>query len=206
MPHLENSILSSELPDPTTSSKDHFYDWFKSPEELLPFLEPIFPSHQSPILILGCGNSKLSETLYCQGYKNITNVDYSANIIHYMKAFYESLGSFSTMKWFVMDVRNMNELPSQSYDIIIDKGTLDVFLCGKDEDVWDPSSKARDDVNQELDQVNRLLSKNGSFIYITFGQPHFRRPLLERPDIWDVHVKNIGLDGFCYFMYILTKK
>ncbi len=40
----------------------------------------------------------------------------------------------------------------------------------------------------------------------TFGQPHFRKPLLSRPGWTLVHYElGDGSDSFPYFLYIMTK-
>lgn len=45
-----------------------------------------------------------------------------------------------------------------------------------------------------------LKPKTGRFIYLTFGQPHFRRPHLLR-DQWHIETRTIG-DMFHYYLYI----
>lgn len=51
----------------------------------------------------------------------------------------------------------------------------------------------------------RVLKSGGVFVYITFGQPHFRKPVLLKEEYnWELEVKTIG-DGFHYFVYILRK-
>ena len=48
----------------------------------------------------------------------------------------------------------------------------------------------------------RVLRKgNGAFLYLTFGQPHFRKRYLFRPDT-TLEIKQIG-DAFHYYLYIL---
>jgi EEF1A lysine methyltransferase 4 len=70
------------------------FDWFKSYEDVAHLLRPLLPDKTARILILGCGNSTLSEDvcvcsccnaaiylstflaqMYDDGYKNIVNVD-----------------------------------------------------------------------------------------------------------------------------------
>lgn len=47
-----------------------------------------------------------------------------------------------------------------------------------------------------------VLKKNtGVFVYLTFGQPHFRRRYLTRPDA-KLEVIELG-DMFHYYLYIL---
>lgn len=56
-----------------------------------------------------------------------------------------------------------------------------------------------------LQGVHRVLKPNGIFISITFGQPHFRRPLFDAPEFtWSIEWSTFG-DGFHYFFYILRK-
>jgi len=82
--------------------------------------------------MLGCGNSKLSEEMYDDGFRNITNVDYSPVVIDQMQRRHEA--SRPGMKWVVADVR---ELPfdADAFDITLDKGTMDAMMTTKG-DVW----------------------------------------------------------------------
>jgi len=41
------------------------------------------------ILNVGCGNSKISEEMYNDGYENITNIDISAAVIKHMNDLYK---------------------------------------------------------------------------------------------------------------------
>lgn len=56
--------------------------------------------------------------------KNITNINYSAIIIQNMK---ERCANRSEMKWVEMDIRNL-KFDTSSFDIIIDKGTIDALM------------------------------------------------------------------------------
>ena len=42
-------------------------------------------SKKAKILMLGCGNSKLSEQMYDDGYLNLVNIDISESVINQMK-------------------------------------------------------------------------------------------------------------------------
>ena len=61
------------------------YDWFKDYSQFkhlcTPYLQPA-----ARILILGCGNSTLTQDLYCDGYTNLTSVDLSEVVIARMRA------------------------------------------------------------------------------------------------------------------------
>ena len=40
------------------------------------------------IMVIGCGNSRMSESLYNEGYRNITNIDFSQILIEEMNQKY----------------------------------------------------------------------------------------------------------------------
>jgi EEF1A lysine methyltransferase 4 len=81
---------------------------------------------QTKVLVIGCGNSLLSEQMYDNGYRNITNNDISPICINRMKQRNEK--KRPEMKWDVMDVRKMTYQNGQ-FDVIIDKSTIDAILC-----------------------------------------------------------------------------
>ncbi|KAJ7742800.1 hypothetical protein B0H16DRAFT_1562411 [Mycena metata] len=53
-----------------------------------------------------------------------------------------------------------------------------------------------------LPPLYRTLKKDsGVFIYLTFGQPHFRRRFLTHPDT-KLEIKELG-EAFHYYIYVL---
>ena len=48
---------------------------------------------------------------------------------------------------------------------------------------------------------SRVLRKGGVFIYLTFGQPHFRRRYLDRPGT-TLEIRKLG-EAFHYYLYIV---
>ena len=80
--------------------------------------------------MLGCGNAKFSEDLYDDGFHNIINVDISSVCIRQMAE--RNAETRPEMQFQVMDITNMNELESNSFDLAIDKSTIDALLCGED--------------------------------------------------------------------------
>jgi EEF1A lysine methyltransferase 4 len=78
--------------------------------------------------MVGCGNSKLSDQMYQNGYKNIVNIDISPSVIDQMKE------KFPYMVWEVMDATKMSYKDGE-FDVILDKGTLDALISGKNYDI-----------------------------------------------------------------------
>ncbi|THU86245.1 S-adenosyl-L-methionine-dependent methyltransferase [Dendrothele bispora CBS 962.96] len=172
------------------------FDWFKSYSEIAEIIHNLIPSRSSKILMLGCGNSKLSEEMYDDGYKNIVNVDYSAVVIQQMQKRHREVRP--EMKWHEMDVRDL-KFEEETFDVAIDKGTMDAMMTAKG-DIWDPPQQVVEDCTKEVNEVIRVLrKKSGLFIYLTFGQPHFRKRFLDIPGT-ALEVKELG-EAFHYYLY-----
>ena len=76
-----------------------------------------------------------------------------------------------------MDVHHMT-YDDESFDVILDKGTLDAIICG-DESSSNPE--------QALLEVNRVLKKNGVYICISYGMPEYRLDYFQSPSLkWKV--------------------
>jgi ubiquinone/menaquinone biosynthesis C-methylase UbiE len=133
------------------------------------------------------------------GYHNIVNVDYSGILIEQMKKRHSVLRP--EMEWHEMDVRHLT-FEDGAFDVAIDKGTMDAMMTAKG-DVWDPPQQVIDDCNSEVDETLRVLRKDGLFVYLTFGQPHFRRRYLKREGT-TLEIKELG-EAFHYYLYILRK-
>lgn len=141
----------------------------------------------------------LSQDMWDDGYSQIVNVDYSSILIERMKQQHETLRS--SMQWIVGDVKAL-PLEDSSFDVAIDKGrpinlqvvlppanplprcplgTMDALMAlEKNGDVWNPAPEVVQACKDEVDEALRVLRPGGRFIYITFGQPHFRLPHLRR--------------------------
>merc|ERR1711924_180648 len=102
------------------------FDWYQRWAGLKDVLmEYIQTNHQ--VMNLGCGNSRLSEEMYEEGFHNITNVDISLVAI---KAMQEKYADNAGMIYQQMDCRSM-EFPDGVFNVVLDKGSLDSILCGE---------------------------------------------------------------------------
>ncbi|KAG1831356.1 S-adenosyl-L-methionine-dependent methyltransferase [Suillus variegatus] len=183
-------------------AEDASFDWFKTYADVAHDIRKFIPSRDARILMLGCGNSKFSEDMWEDGYKNIVNVDYSPVVIEKMRNRHKD--ARPEMTWEVKDVRTLDGLDTSSFDVAIDKGTMDAMMTSST-DVWDPPEQVIKDCTAEVSQVIRVLKRNGIFIYITFGQPHFRRRYLTGPHITrntSLEINQLG-ESFHYYMYTL---
>jgi len=112
-----------------------------------------------------------------------------------------------------MDVRSL-QFEAESFDVAIDKGTMDAMLAVKGS-LWDPPTEAVENCKKEVREAIRVLKNaSGVFLYLTFGQPHFRKRYLQYSDPGEsnynpktsLEVRELGdNDSFHYYAYILRK-
>ncbi|MCL7022952.1 hypothetical protein MKW94_029474 [Papaver nudicaule] len=160
------------------------FDWYQRYSSLRPFFLKFIP-FSSRILMVGCGNAVLSEDMVKDGYEDIVNTDISSVAIEMMKKKYKDIPQ---LKYMTMDVRDMSFFQDDSFDSVVDKGTLDSLMCGTDA----PLSAA-----QMLGEVSRLIKAGGIYILITYGDPTVRVPYLNRHGYnWKITLYIIPRPGF----------
>ena len=56
-------------------------------------------------------------------------------------------------------------------------------------------------------QVQRVLKDDGIFLYITYRQPHFIKPILNQNSTWDLDMEVLsgGESSFDYYGFVLRK-
>ncbi|GIZ42715.1 hypothetical protein CKM354_000597400 [Cercospora kikuchii] len=187
-----------------SDGKHATHEWFRSYSDLQPFLEEHlfdpFPASQEPkILHLGAGDSTVPRELLDQGYKNQTCVDFSPVVVKLMTA-----RNLEGVTWLCEDVRDMPVIASESIDVAFDKGTLDAMIHGSP---WSPPDDVQENSGRYMKEVARALKSTGVFLYITYRQPHFVKPLLNQDNLWDMHMEVLkpSENSFEYYAFVLRK-
>ncbi|XP_057851602.1 uncharacterized protein LOC131061789 [Cryptomeria japonica] len=192
--------LNPQYWDERFVEEDH-YEWFKEYSHFR-HLVSLHVKSSDKVLELGCGSSQMCEGLYWDGITQITCIDISSVAVEKMQKRLTAKGLHGVQ----ILVTDMLSLPfeSESFDVVIEKGTMDVLLVDSG-DPWNPKPETVNKVNAMLRGVHRVLRPEGIFISISFGQPHFRRPLFETSEFtWSMQWSTFG-DGFHYFFYTLKK-
>jgi len=186
---------------------EQVHEWFRSFNDLEPFFaRHLFqvrgPETAPKILHLGSGDSTIPQDLSRKGYKNQLCVDFSSAVVDTMS---KRNADTEGISWKQLDVRQMDQIPSESIDVAFDKGTLDVMIHGSP---WDPPNEVLDNTGRYIREVFRVLKSDGMFIYITYRQPHFIKPLINCKGVdWDIKVDILGGSdsSFDYHGFVLKK-
>lgn len=107
-----------------------------------------------------------------------------------------------------MDITDMSELESNTFDIAIDKSTIDALLCGDD---------AFLKVAQMLKETQRVLkSETGVYFAVSYGKPesrsfHFTQPFLSLDNrefiLYDSNCETEEeKEEKSHFIYVSTKR
>eukprot|EP01097_Dermamoeba_algensis_P006370 TRINITY_DN3997_c0_g1_i1.p1 TRINITY_DN3997_c0_g1~~TRINITY_DN3997_c0_g1_i1.p1 ORF type:complete len:189 (-),score=30.98 TRINITY_DN3997_c0_g1_i1:559-1125(-) len=108
--------------------------------------------------MIGCGNSNMSDDMYKDGYTDITNIDISSVVVKQMQE------QQPYLKFLCMDATQMS-FENNSFNYVLDKGTIDAILCGEN---------SIQNVRKVCAEVSRVLKPKGVFFVITYGKPRTR--------------------------------
>ncbi|KAK3516608.1 hypothetical protein QTP70_021942 [Hemibagrus guttatus] len=111
------------------------------------------------VLVVGCGNSELSEQLYDVGYRHLTNIDISETVVAHMNQ--RNLQRRPDLTFHQVDATQTG-YESGSFQACLDKGTLDA-MASEEEGVV---------ASRMLAEVARVLAVGGRYVCVTLAQEH----------------------------------
>ncbi|XP_070531894.1 eEF1A lysine and N-terminal methyltransferase-like [Ptychodera flava] len=182
------------------------FEWYGEYSELSGVLHKyIKPADK--VLVVGCGNSRLSEDLYDIGYRNIVNIDIIDSVIKQMKL--KNAKKRPEMVYEKMDMLDM-EYKESDFNVVLDKSTLDAMMPDSSEEVLQK-------VDRMFSEINRVMKIGGRYICISLSQKHILQKVLDYfpNEGWMVRVHQVhesssdDSDGkelqFPVFAFVCTK-
>ena len=155
------------------------FDWLEDYESVKPIIDNLGIKKESRILNVGCGNTEFSDKMYDAGCTHNYHLDICKNVIDFMKSRNKERKG---LHFDVMDVCEM-AYKDETFDLIIDKSTIDALLCG------DHSFMI---VAKMLKEISRVLKTGGYYVIISYGQPENRMIHLERDHLaFDIQIYTI---------------
>lgn len=179
------------------------FEWYGAFPELCPVLLK-YVRPRDKVLVVGCGNSELSEQMYDTGMcEDIVNIDISDAVIRQMQE--RSASKRPKMSYLQMDMLHM-DFPDAHFQVALDKGTLDAILTD-DEEVT--LSK----VDRMFAEISRVLQVGGRYLCVSLAQAHVLKKAVEyfSQEGWVVRVHEVATSGdkqqfvLPVFVYVMTK-
>ena len=170
LPKSAKEFATKEYWDKFFQKRKDSFEWYGNYDEIKPLLLQYLKPNDH-FLIIGCGNSTLSVDLFDDGYENNTSIDISEIVINKMISKYKSNGIRERLKFECMDMMQM-KYSNESFNIVIDKGTLDA-VC----------SDADIDIDKMFSEISRVLKYFGRYVCISLLQEH----VLERFLHWFIN-------------------
>ncbi|XP_040895833.1 eEF1A lysine and N-terminal methyltransferase [Toxotes jaculatrix] len=132
------------------------FEWYGDYNKLCGVLHK-YIKVQDKVLVVGCGNSELSEQLYDVGYKHLTNIDISETVVTHMNQ-----RNAERRPGLTFQQVDATQTPYEdaSYQAALDKGTLDA-MASEEEGAL---------AKKMLTEVGRVLSIGGRYVCVTLAQ------------------------------------
>jgi len=152
-----SSSYSSSSTSPTSSDRGNINED--------PVRENETYENSRPILVLGCGNSKLGEDLVAGGWRPVVQTDVSSRVV-------ESVSHRPNVRRYLRtgdmqlvqdDATVLSAFEDSTVQAVVDKGLLDALYCA------DHYQQCRD----VLRAVRRVLKPGGIFATFSFSEPEF---------------------------------
>ncbi|XP_044158036.1 eEF1A lysine and N-terminal methyltransferase [Bufo gargarizans] len=143
------------------------FEWYGGYLELCAVLHK-YIKPKDKVLVVGCGNSELSERLYDAGCQNLTNIDVSEVVIRQMNE--RNASRRPNMTYQLMDATKTTFTDSQ-FQAVLDKGTLDAILT-------DTEAGTLGTATQLLTEIGRVLQCGGRYLCVSLAQAHVLEKLV----------------------------
>uniref|UniRef100_A0A3Q2FG57 eEF1A lysine and N-terminal methyltransferase n=1 Tax=Cyprinodon variegatus TaxID=28743 RepID=A0A3Q2FG57_CYPVA len=132
------------------------FEWYGDYNKLCGVLHK-YIKVQDKVLVVGCGNSELSEQLYDVGYKHLTNIDISETVVTHMNQ--RNSERRPDLTFHQVDA-TQTPYEDASFQAALDKGTLDAMASEEE------GALAR----RMITEVSRVLKVGGRYVCVTLAQ------------------------------------
>ncbi|XP_007550641.1 eEF1A lysine and N-terminal methyltransferase [Poecilia formosa] len=132
------------------------FEWYGDYNKLCGVLHK-YIKVQDKVLVVGCGNSELSEQLYDVGYKHLTNIDISETVVAHMNQ--RNAERRPDLTFHQVDA-TQTPYEDASFQAALDKGTLDAMASEEE------GALAR----RMITEVGRVLKVGGRYVCVTLAQ------------------------------------
>ncbi|XP_074858670.1 eEF1A lysine and N-terminal methyltransferase isoform X2 [Carettochelys insculpta] len=181
------------------------FEWYGGYPQLCAALHK-YVRPRDKVLVVGCGNSELSEQMYDVGFQDIVNVDISEVVINQMRE--RNTHKRPKMSYLLMDMLQMDFQDSR-FQVVLDKGTLDAILVDEEEATLER-------VDRMFAEISRVLQVGGRYLCISLAQAHVVKKAVDyfSREGWMVRIHQLSVSEdevdhqqfvLPVFIYVMTK-
>ncbi|XP_006277644.1 eEF1A lysine and N-terminal methyltransferase [Alligator mississippiensis] len=181
------------------------FEWYGTYLELCGVLHK-YIKPRDKVLVVGCGNSELSEQMYDVGYEDLMNIDISEVAINQMRE--RNADRRPKMSYLLMDMLQMDFKDAQ-FQVVLDKGTLDAVLTDEEETTLER-------VDKMFGEIARVLQVGGRYLCFSLAQAHVVKKAVAyfSQEGWMVRIHRVassevgearGRFVLPIFVYVMTK-
>jgi hypothetical protein len=166
----DGSYAEAAYWDKRYETQEGYHCWYYNFGDLLPLFEKTIGAEglgEADILEIGCGDSPVVKGFADYGDKkknrrHLVGIDISANVVNALKA---TQSTAQEVRYAIMDATSLSFAPT-SFDLVIDKGTIDALMCEKN------LSKRNKTCSAVTSEAFRVLdNRSGVFMLISHMQP-----------------------------------
>ncbi|KAG9396723.1 protein kinase domain protein [Carpediemonas membranifera] len=174
---------------------EHAFDWYCEYSAVAPTIKSLVKTPETArVLIVGVGNSRMAHQMATDGFRgSIVAIDIADNVISFMNEHNPD----PTVEFISMDV-TLLDLDSESFDVVVDKGTFDGIACAE---------QADGKLEMACREIHRVLKPAGTFCCISHSDS--RGDDLRGPE-WTIRHSEVKPESLAngrgaYHMYLAEK-
>ncbi|CAJ0931086.1 unnamed protein product, partial [Mesorhabditis belari] len=137
------------------------FEWYGGYDDLSVIIEQ-YVTPKNCVLQIGCGNSELATEMYDNGFHQIHSIDTNAKVIKQQSTKNRNRSGLA----FSVDDATKLTLADLTFDVVLDKGTLDAMFPPKATD------EQKEMVSKMFSEVARVLKPLGRYLIVTLAQEH----------------------------------
>ncbi|XP_018589744.1 eEF1A lysine and N-terminal methyltransferase-like isoform X2 [Scleropages formosus] len=159
---------------------DKAFEWYGDYGQLCGVLHR-YMKPRDKVLVVGCGNSELSEQLYDVGYQQLISIDISETAVAHMKQ--RNAERRPGLTFLQVDA-TQTPFESGTFQAALDKGTLDA-MAAEEEGLL---------ATRMLAEVGRVLAVGGRYVCVSLAQEHVVKMAVEHfvREGWAVRAHCLG--------------
>lgn len=147
-------------------ASERAFEWLLTSDQFISIIQPYLDEYgpSAEIRNIGSGTSDLQNHLRVRGFEKVTNVDYEPLAATRGRELEQQAFGDVRMRYAVADAtRLQEELEGSTYDLVLDKSTVDAISCGGDEQF-----------NNLVHSIRGCIEDDAAWISLSYSAERFK--------------------------------